>query len=174
MTNPPPPEVEPPSSTWSRPFLTLVGMLIAYYAYPVELSETAPVIVVVSLAGTVGGLLLVGAIMVKELGYVRHGGPGRGPRLLAMLLVLLVMASSLTFFLLNQTAPDQISGLETRTDALYFTLSTMTTVGYGDVHAQGQLARALVCVLLVFNVVVVASLIRLYTTGRDRGGKARD
>jgi hypothetical protein len=31
-----------------------------------------------------------------------------------------------------------------------------------------------VCVLLVFNVVVVASLIRLYTTGRDRGGNARD
>ena len=111
--------------------------------------------------------------MVRELGYVRHGGPGRGPRLLAMLLVLLVMASSLTFFLLNQTAPDQITGLETRTDALYFTLSTMTTVGYGDIHAEGQLARALVCVLLVFNVVVVASLIRLYTT-RDRAGHVRD
>ena len=90
-----------------------------------------------------------------------------------MLLVLLVMASSLTFFLLNQTAPDQITGLETRTDALYFTLSTMTTVGFGDIHAEGQLARALVCVLLVFNVVVVASLIRLYTT-RDRAGHVRD
>jgi len=174
MTNPPPPDIEPPSSTWSRPFRTLLGLLIAYYAYPVELSESSPFIVVLSLAGTVGGLILVGAIMVKELGYVRRGGPGRGPRLLAMLLVLLVMASSLTFFLLNQQAPDQISGLETRTDALYFTLSTMTTVGYGDVHAQGQLARALVCVLLVFNVVVVASLIRLYTTGRDRGGQPRD
>ena len=174
MTNPPPPEVEPPSSTWSRPFRTLLGLLIAYYAYPVELSESEPLIVVLSLAGTVGGLILVGAIMVKELGYVRHGGPGRGPRLLAMLLVLLVMASSLTFFLLNQQDPDQISGLETRTDALYFTLSTMTTVGFGDVHAAGQLARALVCVLLVFNVVVVASLIRLYTTGRERAGSARD
>ena len=94
--------------------------------------------------------------------------------MLAMLLVLLVMASSLTFFLLNQTYPDQISGLETRTDALYFTLSTMTTVGFGDIHAEGQFARALVCVLLVFNVVVVASLIRLYTTGRDRGGQPRN
>ena len=50
----------------------------------------------------------------------------------------------------------------------------MTTVGYGDIHAEGQLARALVCVLLVFNVVVVASLIRLYTTGRTGAGNARD
>jgi len=54
MTNPPPPESEPPSSTWSRPFRTLLGLLIAYYAYPVELSESAPLIVIISLAGTVG------------------------------------------------------------------------------------------------------------------------
>ena len=55
----------------------------------------------------------------------------------------------------------------------------MTTVGYGDVHAEGQLARALVCALIVFNVVVVASLVRAYTcaAGRDaepllqRGGQ---
>ena len=80
-----------------------------------------------------------------------------------MLVILLVMAASLTFFLLNQIRPEQVSGLETRTDALYFTLSTMTTVGYGDVHAEGQLARAMVCVLIVFNVVVVAALVRAYT-----------
>ena len=73
MTNPAPPEVEPPSSTWSRPFLTLVGMLIAYYAYPVELSETAPVIVVVSLAGTVGGLLLGWAMSAMAVPVEDHG-----------------------------------------------------------------------------------------------------
>ena len=84
--------------------------------------------------------------------------------MLAMMLILLVMAASLTFFLLNQISPDEVTGLETRTDALYFTLSTMATVGYGDVHAEGQVARALVCVLIVFNVVVVASLVRAYTT----------
>ena len=50
----------------------------------------------------------------------------------------------------------------------------MTTVGYGDVHAEGQLARALVCVLIVFNVVVVASLIRLYTTAATGAGHVRD
>ena len=116
-----------------------------------------------------GALALVGTIMVRELGYVRQGVPGRGIRVLSMLVVLLVMASSLTFFLLNQASPDEITGLETRTDALYFTLSTMTTVGYGDIHAEGQLARGMVCVLLVFNVVVVASLVRNYTRGGPKG-----
>jgi hypothetical protein len=30
-------------------------------------------------------------------------------------------------------------------------------VGFGDVHAAGQLARALLCIQLVFNVAVIAT-----------------
>jgi hypothetical protein len=76
------------------------------------------------------------------------------------------MSFSLAFFILNLVEPDQIADLSTKTDALYFTLSTMATVGYGDVHAEGQLARALVSGLIVFNVVVVASLVRAHTIKR--------
>jgi voltage-gated potassium channel len=160
-----------PSSSWARPVWTFIGLLIAYYAFPVEWTGNSPGVVVLSLLGTVGGVALVGSMMVKELGYVRKGEHGRGVRVLAMLLILLVMAASLTFFLLNQISPKEVTGLETRTDALYFVLSTMTTVGYGDVHAEGQVARAMVCVLIVFNVVVVASLVRAQTT-RPRGNRA--
>ena len=142
-----PPELRPPSATWSRPFWTGIGLLTAYYLFPVKLTGVSPVLILLSLAGTVGALALVGTIMVRELGYVRQGVPGRGIRVLSMLVVLLVMASSLTFFLLNQASPDEITGLDTRTDALYFTLSTMATVGYGDIHAEGQLARGMVSVL---------------------------
>jgi voltage-gated potassium channel len=156
--------VSPPSVTWSRPVWTLVGLLLAYYTFPVEWAGGSLAIFLLSILGTVGGVVLVGTMMAKELGSVRRGDPGRGLRGLSMLLILLVMAASLTFFLLDQASPDAFVGLETRTDALYFTLTTMTTVGFGDVHAEGQLARALVCVLIVFNVVVVASLVRAYTT----------
>jgi len=152
-----------PSASWSRPIWSLVGLLVAYYAFPVEWTEGSPAIVLLSIVGTVGGVVLVGTMMARELGSVRRGEPGRGLRGLSMLLILLVMAASLTFFLLNEARPEQITGLQTRTDALYFTLTTMTTVGFGDVHAEGQVARALVCVLITFNVVVVASLVRAYT-----------
>ena len=155
--------MRPESVTWARPIWTFFGLLVAYYTFPVQWTGSAPLVLVLSLLGTVGGLAVVGTVMVRELGHVRSGTAGRGPRVLSMLLILLVMAASLTFFLLNQIRPEQVTGLETRTDALYFTLSTMTTVGYGDVHAEGQLARALVCVLIVFNIVVVASLVRANT-----------
>ena len=152
------------ASSWLRPVWALLGLLVAYYTFPLEWTSASPVAVGLSILGTVGGLALVGASMVRELGSVRRGEPGRGVRVLAMLLILLVMAASLTFFLLDQVRPEEVAGLRTRTDALYFTLSTMTTVGYGDVHAEGQMARALVCVLIVFNVVVVASLVRIQAT----------
>src|SRR5215203_6825900 len=109
-------EVIPPSTTWSRPIWTLVGLLVAYYAFPVKWTSDSPAIVLLSIAGTVGGVVLVGTMMAKELGSVRRGEPGRGLRGLSMLLILLVMAASLTFFLLNEVSPDQFDGLATRTD----------------------------------------------------------
>ena len=164
-----------PSVSWSRPVWTLVGLLVAYYAFPVEWAEGSPGVVLLSILGTVGGVVLVGTMMARELGSVRRGEPGRGFRVLIMLLILLVMAASLSFFLLNEVSPDEFDGLSTRTDALYFTLVTMSTVGYGDVHAEGQVARALVCILIVFNVVVVTSLVRAYTTrGQNENSAATE
>jgi voltage-gated potassium channel len=158
--------VRRPSFSWSRPGLILAGLLAAYYAFPTEFAGATAAGVAVSLVITSAGLALVAAIMVRELGAVRRGDPGRGVRMLAMMLVLLIVAASLTFFLVNQARPEEFVGLQTKTDALYFTLTTMSTVGFGDVHAEGQVARALVCILIVFNVVVVASLARIYTTHR--------
>ena len=161
-------EKSPRSKAWLRPIWTFSGLLVAYYAFPLRWTADSVVAVGASLLMTVGALSLVGTVMIRELGSVRRGAPGRSTRVLAMLLILLVMAASLTFFLLNQIRPDEVIGLDTRTDALYFTLSTMTTVGYGDVHAEGQIARALVCVMIVFNIVVVASLVRAQTSSPTR------
>jgi len=152
--------------SWWRPFWTFVGLLVAYYAFPVDLGQGLR-IEFLSLGLTAAGLCLLGWMMVKELNHLRLGEQGRSPQVLSMLLMLLVMAYSLSFFLLNQVRPGEVADLRTRTDALYFTLSTMATVGYGDVHAEGQLARGLVSGLIVFNVVVVAALVRAQTARRS-------
>jgi voltage-gated potassium channel len=142
--------------------LALIGLLIAYFAFPVNFDASVGV-VVLSLLLTFGGLALIGWTMVVELEHLRRGETSRTTRALAMLLVLLVMSFSLAFYLLELASPGQIVDLHTRTDALYFTLSTMATVGYGDVHAEGQAARALVSAVIAFDVVVVASLVRANT-----------
>jgi voltage-gated potassium channel len=150
-----------------RPLWSLFGLLVAYYAFPIGWG--GPLTMAVGLIVTAAGLVLPGVVLAKELGQLRRGGEGtHSTRVLAMLFVLLVMSFSLAFFLLETISPGQIQELETRTDALYFSLSTMATVGYGDVHAEGQVARAMVCGLIVFNVVVVASLVREQVGRRGR------
>lgn len=160
--------MSPGQAAWSRPSLSLVGLLVAYYALPVGRHEST-VGTVLGLVLTAAGLGLLGGMMMLELQHLRAGMAGRPSGILAIMLVLLVMTFSLGFYLLDLVAPEQVTGLSTRTDALYFTLSTMTTVGYGDVHAEGQAARALVCALIVFNVVVVASLVRVHTRPGQAG-----
>ena len=80
--------------------------------------------------------------------------------ILAILLVLVVVGFALTFYGVEQADPGQFTELHTRTDALYFTVTMMATVGFGDVHPVGQTARALVTLAIAFDVIVVASLAR--------------
>jgi hypothetical protein len=68
-----------------------------------------------------------------------------------------VLFFSLADYLIAVGFPGEFVDLQTRVDALYFALSTLATVGFGDVHAQGQLARTLVIVQMLFNTVIIAT-----------------
>jgi len=59
------------------------------------------------------------------------------------------------------TLPGQFADMHNRTDALYFNVSTLATVGFGDVHATGQLARAAVTLQIVFNLVFLGAAVAL-------------
>src|SRR5690349_24779956 len=83
---------------------------------------------------------------------------------LVIALMIAVLGFALGFYVLAQRNPDQIVDLHTRIDALYFTMATLLTIGYGDVHAAGQAARTLVLIQMVFNVVIVATAASTITT----------
>jgi voltage-gated potassium channel len=90
-------------------------------------------------------------------------------------LVLLLTLTVLFFSWADQSVaalPGQFTDLHDKTDALYFNVSTLATVGFGDVHAAGQLARAAVTLQIVFNLVflgLAVSLISGYFRARARG-----
>ena len=55
----------------------------------------------------------------------------------------------------------QFDELHTRIDALYFTMSTIATVGFGDVHATGQAARLVVTVQIFLDLIFVGLVARI-------------
>jgi voltage-gated potassium channel len=103
----------------------------------------------------------------------RQLGLREGRTSLAALAVGLV-ASAVSFALADcviaVTAPHEFAGLDTKVDAHYFVLSTLTTIGYGDVHAAGQVARVVACLEMVFGIAVIAtgaSLLLNRVAGRE-------
>jgi voltage-gated potassium channel len=90
-----------------------------------------------------------------------------GPEAAKVIGLLTVLFVAILFFAradyLLALEPGQFAELHTKTDALYFNVSTLATVGFGDVHATGQAARVAVTVQIVFNLVFIGLGITLVT-----------
>lgn len=156
---------DPSRASRLRLWLTVGLLLGAYYLVPVR----EPAAEAQTLLRAVATVALLGAaawsvvrVVVRESGRV--GAARRLDRLLAAL-VGGILVFALADFVVAGASDGQFVGLETRTDALYFALSTSTTVGYGDIHAAGQLARIVVSLQLVFNVLVLATAARILWQG---------
>jgi voltage-gated potassium channel len=79
-------------------------------------------------------------------------------------------------FYLSMSATDAASFSEplTRVDALYFTVTTFATVGFGDIAAVSQLARAVVTVQMIagLGLLVLLAKLSFYAARRSLGGAA--
>ena len=137
--------------------LSTVGFMLLYFAMPMsrdDLAGGAPAVrAVLLLAALVLITLFLGLLARRSL---------RPDRLLAERLAPLLGAVNLVvvfFSLIYYGNAEDFSGLETRMDALYFTVATLCTVGYGDIVPVSPAARAVVTLQMVFDLVIVTSAI---------------
>lgn len=148
-----------------RMLLGLAAVMAAYYATPVG-ELPSGVGMALSVVGLLGGVSLLAWLIVRQVRRIAHTGPNdQAVRLegLVLLLFVVVPMFALGYLALEESDSSQFVGLATKTDAMYFALATLGTVGYGDVHAEGQLARGLVSVQITFDLVFVAALVGLLT-----------
>ena len=149
-----------------RSTLGLVAVLGLYFAVPVDRQSSAPRLVV-NVVITGACMVVVAMVIVREFRRMQRGEDLRftGGQLLIAIEVVLV-AFALTYYSLALHVSGEMSGIRTRIDALYFSATTVTTVGYGDIHAAGQVARVITTLQLVFDVVFIASFARLLNQAR--------
>ncbi|MCW2790167.1 MAG: two pore domain potassium channel family protein [Aeromicrobium sp.] len=139
---------------WLHRTAVLVLLVMVYFIVPTSADTRASVlgrVVVVVLLLTVTAWIVVRQLRLAVLDSDR--------RIDGLVLAVIVMTLSfaMVYYVLELRHHGEVDGLETRVDALYFTVSTILTVGYGDIHAEGQAARTLVLVQMVFDVVFVAT-----------------
>jgi hypothetical protein len=104
------------------------------------------------------GMVVLGILIILSIGRLLRAGEQTRIRALILLLCVTVFFFSYLDVALAEI-PGQFVSLHTKTDGLYFSVSTLATVGFGDVHAAGQLARISVTVQIVFNLVFLGAAV---------------
>jgi voltage-gated potassium channel len=157
-----------------RWLLAGIALMVLYFVVPIR-SEPDPVVLVLRWCATVVLLAALGIVIRwQAVRQIREPDAPLGGLVVGILAGVLLFA--LTDYGVAVYRPGQFTGLETRIDALYYALSTLSTVGFGDISAHGQLARVLVCVQMAFNFTAIAgsaSLIARKLADRARSRQPR-
>lgn len=151
--------------------LTVVVPLVVYFVLPLdsEFGEFVAALLVIAAAAS----LIPISIRQAQMVLTSPDPLFDAMRCIVSALVFLVVAFSAAYFVLAANFDSQITGLETKLDAIYFTITILATVGFGDISATGQTARGIVSGQMVVNFAVLAVALRVITWAlKERGPQA--
>lgn len=130
----------------------------AYGLSPGELVASGDVAVRVA----VSLLLLAAAIVLAVRSIWRSEYPVlRAVETLTAIVTVVVVTFASTYVLMSGSNAGAFSEPLDHTGALYFALTTSTTVGFGDISPANNTARIVVMIQMVTNVIVIGVVARL-------------
>ncbi|AOW92116.1 ion channel family protein [Rhodococcus sp. WMMA185] len=141
-----------------RPLLLVSVCLAAYFVLPWTSIDDLSVLAVL-----IGGLLVVLVIGAWQIQRIMSSEAPvlQGVEALAVILPVYLLGFSVTYLLISERYPEYFSEPLTRMGALYFSLTVFSTVGFGDIVAVADAARAIVSVQIVGNMILIGAGIRL-------------
>lgn len=148
----------------------VVLVVTAYYLIPWTGADGGTVAFRLAL----GLLLLLAAVVVSfRLVVGAHYPMLRAVELLGLVVSLAVVTFASAYVVMSGYDPAAFSEPLGRTDGLYFSLTTSTTIGYGDINAVSEAARIVVMVHMVTNVAVLGIFAKVIVNAARRRVDAR-
>lgn len=145
-------------------------LLALYFLIPFRgLHEWGPLI------GLLLGLAAVVALIGLQISrIVQSTHPElRAIEALAATIPLFILVFASGYYALSVADPGNFTDSLTRIDSLYFTVTVLATVGFGDIAADSQLARVLVTVQMLANIALIAVGVKLLVGAARRGKQDR-
>jgi voltage-gated potassium channel len=141
-----------------RVVLIAAVLVVLYYVLPLDRpwdSATAVRLVI--------GLVVFAGVMVWGVRIIAGSRyPGvRAAEALALVLPFFLLLFASTYFVLERASAANFTQPLTRTDALYFTVTVFTTVGFGDITAKSETARVVVIVQMLADLAVLGAGVRV-------------
>jgi voltage-gated potassium channel len=135
-----------------RALATATVMVVLYYVLPLGGRSTAGTLTLLIL-----GLAILAGILVWQ---VREIISAEFPRMRAIQALFVaapfyVLTFAATYFLIAGSAPTNFTEPLSRTDALYFAVTVLSTVGFGDITAKSEVARVVVTAQMVVNLILL-------------------
>jgi hypothetical protein len=157
-----------------------VTLLFALYAVAPVGSHATPAGTALRLIGVVVLIALVLAVQVRSIRSANHPDL-RASEALVTVLTVFVVLFALLYLGLAQTDSANFNQPLDRVSALYFTVTVLATVGFGDITAQTAGTRLLVTVQMLLGLGLIAGIVRVFTAAAraadtrrpDESGPAR-
>jgi voltage-gated potassium channel len=169
-----PGEVSTPIRAMVRTGLRALGAtaaLVAIY-YLLPLDHTSTWIAATTLV--IGLVAFITLVIFQVRWIIGSRFPGlRAVEALATSLPLFLLLFSATYLVVAAISAGNFGQKLTHTDALYFTVTVFTTVGFGDITAKSEGARLLVTVQMIADLIVLGIGARVILGAVRRGRQSR-
>ncbi len=141
-----------------RAAATATALLAAYYLAPVR--ANTPTRSVVWLLVALGAFAVVLALQLRAIINTTH------PRLraveaLAVVVPLFLIIFARIYLTMSTFTPSAFSAELNRTGSLYFTITAFSTVGFGDIAPKTDVARLIVSVQMLVDLVIFGAIAKL-------------
>ena len=153
-----------------RSVLIAAVLVVLYYLLPLDRpwdSDTAIRLLI--------GLLVFAGVMVwgvKTIAGSRYPGV-RAAEALALILPFFLLLFASTYFVMERNSSASFTEPMTRTDALYFTVTVFTTVGFGDISPKSETARIVLMVQMLADLALLGTGLRVLLGAVQRGRERR-
>jgi hypothetical protein len=148
-----------------RTVATVAVLVTLYYVLPFD--HTVDLVMVAEI--TLGCAVLAVIIGLQVRTVSRSPYPGiRAVEALAFTVPVYVLLFATTYFVMEYTTALSFTESLTRTDALYFSVTTFATVGYGDIAAKSETARVVVTVQMVLDLLFLGLVVRVFLNAVKR------
>jgi hypothetical protein len=145
--------------TLLRILVATTALLCVYFTFPLTERDN----VALGAATVVVGLTVFVAFFSRQLRQIRQADYPvlRAIEGIAMVGTVFVIAMASIHYALAQADPRSYTEPLSRLDALYFTVTTLTTVGFGDITPTTATTRAVTTVQMVLGLILVGAGVRL-------------
>jgi phosphatidylglycerophosphate synthase len=147
-------------------------ILWAYYVLPMPEGDDPPWLVVVTIV--VVSLVYIVAGVSALFRIHRSPHPLRtGIVMLVVMLTAIVVIFALAYLSLSIDNVDNFNVPLDKISALYFTMTILSTVGFGDIHAQTHPAMIAVMIQMVVSLTLITTLARVLVEATRRATRKR-